>query len=189
MKKFLCLLMLLAASMTASAETYLDLKNNETAEQILKRYPNSTFKQIEIVTLQEGEQSFEWVGIDPHAVVILAFIKLRPIILTATQNLKKRLVSANAGEKKLVAARIAELEQKLGQHENALLQLYSIKYVPKEPIDIEIIVKKYGKPDSEDITRSFTPVFIWKNGVKAFADPNGKQIVGISFDLGGEHGR
>ncbi len=175
--------------MTASAETYLDLKNYETAEEILKRYPNSKFKKIDIVNSQDGEQSYEWEDIDPRGIVLLSFIDAKPIILTSIQNLRKQLASANPRDKNLLSTRITNFEKKLSQHEYSLLHLYSIKYVPMEPIDIEIIVKKYGKPDSEDITRSFTPVFIWKNGVKAFADPNGKKIVGISYDLGGEDGR
>ena len=143
--KIICVTTLLLTSSISSAEAYLGIAPGTNLTSIREKFPNATFTDMKPAWAPKTLRLYQMQGYGLGGVVVIKLDDIRPI-LKESMNLE----SIATGE------------------DDAYFVASSFRFIPDEPVKLDLLVKKYGRAEKHGVDKNFNKFVSWlSRGVSA----------------------
>lgn len=143
--EIICLTGLLFACAVASAEPYLGIPPGTSLKSIREQFPNAVFIDMKPAWAPKNIRLFQMQGYGLGGTVVIKLDDIRPILKQSMG-----------------------LESSAVDEDEAYFVASGFRLVPDEPIKLDTLIMKYGRPDKSGIDRNLNKFVSWlQRGVSA----------------------
>lgn len=143
--KIICLATLLLTSTITNAEAYLGIAPGTDLASIRAKFPNATFTDLKPAWAPKTLRLYQMQGYGLGGIVVIKLDDIRPI-LKESMNLES--IATGEDDTYFVAS--------------------GFRFIPDEPIKLDLLVKKYGHPEKQGVDKNFNKFVSWLSyGVSA----------------------
>lgn len=181
--KFIALVFLLICH-SLSAEVYKDFVPYITVAKMKSNYPNANFEVVKAAWVKENDLFFKVTGQGLSGTTYIATYK-RPDseVKEAIENYKKKIEENQNGNNAVWQAMIEMEDEYLVAPLDEKYTIHWLRWVPDDPIPIERLISKFGKPDVYDFQEEdFQPYAQWlKRGLLTTLSDDKKRVFTIQY--------
>lgn len=136
---------LLLSHGAASAEGILGIKAGTSLSQIREQLPNATFVDMKPAWAPRTQKFYQMQGSGLSGIIVIKADDIRP---TLKEHMGMESIATNEDESYFVAS--------------------GFRFVPDEPVPLETLTKKYGRPDKSGVDKNYNKYASWlEQGVSA----------------------